>query len=345
MTAPAFVDLLVHAALLVLVVAALFPPLAWVERYAALAPSERERFAKDPLLPLLNALKLLGKRAMTPSGDRVLHAIAPLLSLTPALFVIASLPVLTAVVDDERVVWAPVVGPAVPWQLVYAVVLVSPVSYLVAARAARNPLAILGALRIAAVRTSALLVSALSTAGVMRALSASSLDGLVRASRAPLVDGVPIIGSLPAIGALANPLAFFASFFALVIFASRASRPGGHARGDLVEGHVMVAAGPLLLAQRVFDVVDLLALSGLLATVSFGGAYVPAGLVDDAPLAALVAAVTLVVKSLAVAVVMVFVRRALPPLQHDQALRTLWLGLLPLALGALVLGSALEARA
>lgn len=333
-----FTDTLLHAAVLVVVVAMLFPPLAWAERWAALAPLERERFAKDPLLPLLNALKLLGKRAMFPSGDVVLHVLAPLMALTPTLFVIAALPVLTAVVDGERVVVAPVLGPDVPWLLVFAILLVSPASYLVAARAARNPLAILGALRLAVVRASMLLVFALSTAGVLRALNSRTLEALVQSETTPLVDTVP------ALGALVNPLGFFASFFAVVVFVARSSRQGSTPRGDLVEGHVMVAAGPLSLAQRVFEIVDLLALSGLLATVFFGGAWVPPSIVEPATAAHVVSMVVLVGKSLVVAVLVLLVRRALPPLQHDQALRTLWLGLLPLALFALFLGAFLAAR-
>jgi len=333
-----FADTLMHAAVLVVVVAALFPSLAWVERWAALAPLERERFAKDPLLPLMNALKLLGKRAMFPSGDVVLHVLAPLLALTPTLVVIAALPVLTSVENGARVVVMPILGVDMPWLLVFAIILVSPVSYLVAARAARNPLAILGALRLAAIRASMLLVFALSTAGVMRALSSRTLEELVRAETPALVS------TFPALGAFVNPPGFFASLFAVVVFLSRSSRQGASPRGDLVEGHVTVAAGPLSLAQRVFEIVDLLALSGLLATVFFGGAWVPDSLVDNTTLAHVVSMLVLIAKSLLVALVVLFARRALPPLQHDQALRTLWLALLPLALVAFLLGAFLAAR-
>lgn len=323
--------MLVRASLLVGAVALLYPPIAWFDRWAALPPGERERIGKDPLLPIANAMKLLSKRASFPAGDPVLHALAPVLSIWPALVVLASIPVLVEVTPDGYRTASAVLGSGIPWALVFGILLVSPTGYLVAARAGRNPLAVLGAIRIAVVRASVLLVFGLCTGAHAHALAAPSLDALVVAQQEPL------IGPLKAWGALTNPLGAAATLFALVVFLVRANRSGATAVGDLVESHVLTVAGPLLLAQRVFEVLDVLALAALFATVFVGGAsgWSPgsaSGLDGLAPL-------VLVGKTLVVVFVLLTLRRALPPLRHDQALRIVWLALLPLAVAGLLASS------
>ena len=84
---------LLRAAGLVLAALLLYPPLAWLDRWAQIAPGTGTKLSFNPLLPIANALKLLQKRAALPGGaDRFVHNLAPLVALTPALLTLAAIP-------------------------------------------------------------------------------------------------------------------------------------------------------------------------------------------------------------------------------------------------------------
>lgn len=334
---------LLRAALLLAVTLALYPPVAWLDRWAQRAPGDPAPLRLSPLLPLANAVKLLQKRAaLSSSADRLVHVVAPLLSLLPSLCALATVPLAPALTSTtgESVRLGVARGEGT-LPVALALLLLATVGIALAGWAGANRLALLGALRLVLLRTAALVVVALGAAGVCLLHQTLSFEQLV------LAQGEAALGPLPGLGVLVNPVGFGCAVAALAVLGQRLvrSRPDEHA--DLVEPYAAEAAGVTLLGHRLFEVVDLLACAALVTTVFLGGWLVPG--LDDAGTTALpLSAVSLRVlvffaKVVLAAALILAVRRALPPLRHDQAQSVVWV-LVVVAGGALALSSAVFAR-
>lgn len=317
-------------------VVVLYPVMAWLDRWAehrrmplreAVMPSaggKRQRLL-SPWLPLVFALKALAQRDALPiAADRRLHALAPFLGFLPPLGVLACLP------------WVPgagpsLSGPATPGDasvaVVLALLLLASASPLVAAFASANHLALLSALRLAQVRICALGVLALGLTGVALRAQSHALTELVRS------QGAVLFGALPALGAFVHPVGGVTSLLALALWGQQSGKSLPGARPELIPGHAEESGGPTLLFHRFAEVMDFTALSACIATAFGGGfwAVFPEGSVGGVAVGGLV---PFVGKSLLCGLLLAWLRRILPRLRHDQALRLLWL-LLPLSLGGL----------
>lgn len=342
-------DPLLHSLLravgLVLGAVVLYAPLAWLDRWAQLQPgaSADARPSLNPLLPLANALKLLKKRAALPAGaDRVVHNLAPLVCLTPALLALASVPPAPPITTSSGPVHLGVAGGEGTVAGALALLLLSTAGVAAAGWAGSNRLALLAALRLVLLRTAALVAVGLGAAGVCLIHASFRFDGLVAAQAEPFFAGVP------ALGALVNPTGFLCAIASLAVLGQRQARSRPDERADLVEPYAAEASGPALLLHRLFEVLDQLALAALVATVFLGGWTLPgldrgvtnvALAVDAASLRVL----AFVAKTLLAAVAVLLVRRSLPPLRHDQALSVMWL-LVAAAATSLTLSGAVYAR-
>jgi NADH-quinone oxidoreductase subunit H len=323
---------LARASLLVATAIVLYPPLAFLDRWAQLAPGAEGRVTKNPLLPLANALKLLHKRAALPAGaDRVVHNLAPLLSLTPALLALATLPLAPPVSLARGPTHLTVAGDQGTVAASLSLLLLSTAGVAAAGWAGANRLALLAALRLVLLRSAALVVVGLGAAGVCLIHATVGLDELV------LHQGQPFLAELPALGVLVNPVGFLCVVVALAILGQRQarSRPDDHA--DLVEPYAAEASGPSLLAHRLFEVLDQLALAGLVATIFLGGWQIP-GLDGPTPISVSAEGAALrlgvfVAKVLLAATLVLLVRRSLPPLRHDQASSLMWALVVAAAVG------------
>lgn len=332
-----------RAALLLAVTLLLYPPVAWLDRWAQRAPGDPTPLPLSPLLPLANAVKLLQKRAaLSSSADRLVHVAAPLFSLLPSLCALATVPLAPAVTTTTGAsVRLGVARGEGTLPVALALLLLATSGIALAGWAGANRLALLGALRLVLLRTAALVVVALGAAGVCLLHQTLSFEGLV------LAQADPVLGPLPSLGVLVNPVGFGCSILALAVLGQRLvrSRPDEHA--DLVEPYAAEAAGVTLLGHRFFEVVDVLASAALVTTVFLGGWLIPG--VDGAgttalPLdAALGRALVLLAKVILAAALILAVRRSLPPLRHDQAQSLVWV-LVVVAGAGLALSSAVFAR-
>ena len=114
--------------------------------------------------------------------------------------------------------------------------------------------------------------------------------------------------------------------------------------GDLLEPYIISSAGPILLAHRVFEVLETMAYSACITALFFGGWLIPGvdvsseqgGYTDSAVVARVLCYAT---KTLLVAVGLMSLRRALPKLQFDQIIRVFWFILFPIALASTLLTS------
>lgn len=320
----------------------LYPPVAWLDRWAQRAPGDPTPVPLSPLLHLANAVKLLQKRAaLSSSADRLMHVAGPWLSLLPSLCALATVPLAPALTTTLGSVRLGVARGEGTLPVALALLLLSTAGIAFTGWAGANRLALLGALRIVLLRTAALVVVALGAAGVCLLHQTLSFEQLV------LSQADALLGPLPALGVLVNPVGFGCSVVALAVLGHRLlrSRPDEHA--DLVEPYAAEAAGVTLLGHRFFEVVDLLACASLVTTVFLGGWLIPG--VDGAgttalPLAAAaVRALVFFGKLLFTVALILVVRRALPPLRHDQAQSLVWVLVVVAALG-LALSSAGFAR-
>ena len=307
----------------------LYPAFAWIDRRAQMRPGERAQLPRHPLLPFAFALKLLSKRAaLSASADRPLHFFAPFFGFIPGLLVLACLPPGPTLYGADGPLHLGVTGTDVSLPLAFGLLFLSTAGILLAGWAGGNHLALLSAIRLGLVRLAALLVLALGASGIVfvgGSLHFTELLGLQSAA---------LLGPLPGWGLFRNPIGFGCAVIALGIFGQRLaqSRPDEHA--EFVAPYADEATGPTLLFHRYFEVVDLMALSAIMATLFGGGWTLPLVDIDvhsgysalDAGSRVLV----FIVKTLVFASSIVWIRRALPVLRHDQAIRLLW-ALVPVA--------------
>jgi NADH-quinone oxidoreductase subunit H len=299
----------------------LLPIVAWLDhRLRPPGPSSTKRARSSSIA---DALKLLGKRAARQEGaDRVVHAAAPVLAIVPAATLLALVPLSSAE------------GPR-SGTLLFALSLpfVSTTAVALAGYAGANRLALLGALRSAILRASAFVVVGGGALGAAKAAESLVLDDVVRAQARPLA------GAVPGWGLLTSPLGFAVAVTALAALSQHAARARAEGEIDLVDPWSVEAAGPILLGHRVFESLELLALSAFLATLFLGGWLVPG--LDGAPAA--LGPLVVVVKTLLVTALVLAVRRALPPLDAARAVRLCWTALVPLAAFGLVLADVVGA--
>lgn len=332
-----------RAALLLTVTLVLYPALAWLDRWAQRAPGDPTPLPRSPLSPVANAFKLLQKRAALPSSaDRLVHVAAPLLALVPSLCALATVPLAPAVTTSGgELLRLGVARGEGTLPVALGLLFVATAGIAFAGWAGANRLALLGALRLVLLRVAVLVVVGLGTAGVCLLHQTLLLDALV------LEQAALVAGPVPGWGVIVNPVGFGCAVVALAVLSQRLvkSRPDEHA--DLVEPYAAEAAGVTLLGHRLFEVVDLLAASALIATVFFGGWLIP-GVDTEGSVALPVAEAsvrTLVFlgKTLFAAFLLLAIRRALPPLRHDQAQSLVW-ALVVVSGAALALSSAVFAR-
>ncbi|MFZ9887676.1 MAG: NADH-quinone oxidoreductase subunit H [Myxococcota bacterium] len=341
MTIDALSAALLRAVLVVGVVAALYGPVGWLERWGQGAPGERPPL-RPSAGPFRHAWRLLRTRASLPAQtDRAVHLLAPVVGLCLCMCALASAPLFPSLRTAPQNAVMPLAQGASTAPLTLALLLLASGAISAAGWAGANRLALLGALRLTLSRTSALLTLGLSCGAIAYWHDSWHLDVLARHQARPLV------GPLPALGAFVHPLGFLLSATALAVVGRRSQRRRDGEHAELIDHHSAEASGPLLLAHRTFEVVELLAVSALMTAVFFGGWLIPG--VDDGtttafpPGAAAVRMLIFAVKMLAVIATLLLWRRFLPPLRHDQSLSLGWL-LVLFALAALVLPSLLFER-
>lgn len=314
---------LLRALLVVAMVVMLYGPLGWIERWAQGAPGERVPL-RPAAGPITHATRLLRTRASLPAQtDRAVHLLAPVLGLCFGMCALASAPMFPSLRTKAGGTVTLLAQGASTLPLALALLLLASGAIAGAGWAGANRLALLGALRLSLARTSALLTLGLSSTAIAHWHGTWHLDELARSQTRP------VFGPLPAYGVLVHPLGFLLSAVALAMVGRRSqrSRDGEHA--ELIDHYSAEASGPLLLAHRVFEHVEVLAVSALMTAVFLGGWHIPGVEEGTATIFTLVDAAARVLvfggKMLAVIVMLHLWRRFLPPLRHDQSLLLGWL--------------------
>jgi NADH-quinone oxidoreductase subunit H len=260
-----------------------------------------------------DGVKFAQKESVVPSAaDAPVFLIAPIVALVPYLVVMVAIPVAPGAVASDLV-------PSIFFVL--AVMSVGVVGSLMAGWASANKYSLLGGLRVAAQLMAYELPFVLAAASVAMAAGTVSLQGIVDAW---------------------HPWWVLWQFPALVVFfvagLAELQRPPFDmpvADAEIIFGPYTEYTGIRFALFLLAEYAGIVVLSALTAVLFLGGWH--------GPWAASLGWAWTLVKTGLVASVVIWVRVAYPRLRADQLQRLAWTGLVPVALGQLVLTAAVVA--
>jgi NADH-quinone oxidoreductase subunit H len=327
--------------------------LGWVERKGSALIQDRIGanraaifgFAGAGLVNTLLAdpIKFLTKEDVVPRGvDRLLHTLAPCISLFPAIVAFAAVPFGDRLVVGDLVVNLQAVELDVGVLFLLAMTSLGVYGVVLGGWASNNRLSLLGGIRGSAQMISYELAMGLAVAAVVLTFGSLDFQEIVRR------QGELIGGWIPAWGILYQPLAFLLLLIAGIAETKRAPFDLPEGESEIVSGYFTEYSGIKYLMFFMTDFVEIAVVSAVVTTFFFGGWQVPfltaQGFVF--PWGGTLALPHLVVVLLQVAAYMikvfvfcclqVLVRWTMPRLRYDQLMWFGWKVMLPLGIGNLV---------
>lgn len=255
------------------------------------------------LQPIADGLKMLSKEDIVPrAADKVLHFLAPVMLMVPALLVYSVLPMgrnMTPAVLDIGVIFF------------FAVGAISEVAIFIAGWASRNKYSILGALRAVAQMLSYEIPLVLSAVPVL--LVVGSLNTVT------IVDAQADYWFVLTPWGLAGFILFF---IASIAEANRSPFDIPEAESEIIAGFHTEYSGFKFAIFFLAEYLGAIALSGLAVTLFFGGWRGPI----------LPSYVWFILKAMTLVGVMIWLRGTLPRLRSDQLMGFAWKFMLPMSL-------------
>jgi NADH-quinone oxidoreductase subunit H len=288
-------------------------------------------------------IKFLIKEDVVPVGsDRLLHFLAPCLSVIPLLVTFAVVPFGDVLVVGERVINLQAAELNVGLLYVLAMVSLAVYGVVLGGWASNNRWSLLGGIRGSAQMISYEIALGLALIGVVLTYNTLDLQVMARA------QGELLWGWLPAWGILYQPVGFLIFLVAGIAESKRIPFDLPESESELVSGYFTEYSGAKHLMFMMSDFVEVVLVAALVTTLFFGGWQVPYLLRDGFhfPWGATVALPQVVVALLGVvafALKLIFftwlqivIRWTLPRFRYDQLMRLGWQGLLPLSLANVV---------
>jgi len=288
-------------------------------------------------------IKFLLKEDVTPANvDHLLHAMAPVLSLVPALLAFAVIPFGDVLQVGDRVINLQPASLNVGLLYVLAMASLSVYGVVLAGWASNNRWSLLGGIRGSAQMISYEIAMGLALIGTVVVYNTLDLQEMARA------QGHLLWGWLPAWGILYQPVAFVIFMTAGVAESKRIPFDLPESESELVAGYFTEYSGAKHLMFMMSDFVEVVLVSALVTVLFFGGWQVPWLFRDGfhLPGAAFVAVPSLLVTILQLTAfglklifftwLQIVIRWTLPRFRYDQLMRLGWQGLLPLALANVV---------
>jgi NADH-quinone oxidoreductase subunit H len=296
-------------------------------------------------LGLINTLvadpvKFLLKEDVTPEGaDRLLHFLAPVIAVVPAVAAFAVIPFGDVLEVAGRVVTLQAAQLNVGVLYVLAMAALGVYGVVIAGWASNNRWSLLGGIRGSAQMISYEIAMGLALIGVVLTYGTLDLQVMVRQ------QGELLWGWLPAWGILYQPFAFVLFLVAGVAESKRIPFDLPESESELVSGYFTEYSGAKHLMFMMADFVEVVLVAALVTTFFFGGWQVPwlmrdgfhvFGHVLAVPAAWIVVPVLQVTSFMLKLIFFTFfqivVRWTLPRFRYDQLMRLGWQGLLPLGL-------------
>jgi NADH-quinone oxidoreductase subunit H len=290
-----------------------------------------------------DAVKMLTKERFTPAlRTKFLFDLAPVVAFAPVFALFAVIPVgppvaLRAIVDGDpgllgrAAVALQVANPDAGLLYVFAIASLSVYGTSLAGWASNNKLALLGGVRASSQMISYEVSLGLSLVGTMIAFKTLRLEEMV------VAQGTTVVGPIPAIGFLLQPLAFFVFFASAFAETKRAPFDLPEGESEIV-GYFLEYSGMQFGLMFLAEFVEIVVLSGVITAVFLGGwhpflfeGWLRANL---SPLwFAAVCAGAFLAKMIVLMWLQLTIRWLLPRFRYDQIQKLCWKILLPVAIG------------
>jgi NADH-quinone oxidoreductase subunit H len=284
-------------------------------------------------------IKFLLKEDVRPRGaDRLLHFLAPCVSLIPALATFAVIPFGDVLQVGDRAINLQGAELDVALLFVLAMASLGVYGVILAGWASNSRWSLLGGVRGSAQMISYEIAMGLGLIGVVLTYNTLDLQEMAR-QQAHL-----IWGWLPAWGILYQPVAFLIFLTAGVAESKRIPFDLPESESELVSGYFTEYSGAKHLMFMMSDFVEVVLVAALVTTLFFGawqvpylardGFHFPGGgsLALPSLVVALLQVTSFTLKLIFFTTLQIVIRWTLPRFRYDQLMRLGWQGLLPLSL-------------
>ena len=314
------IESLIKSVLIAFVLLTAFAYLTFAERkIAALMQVRKGPNRVGPwglLQPAADGIKLLFKEEVMPAGaDKVLFFLAPMLTMIPAIVIVAVIPVGPDVELFGRIIRLGISDLNVGLLYILAIASVAVYGIVLAGWSSANKYALLGGLRASAQMISYEIALGLSIIGPIMLAGTLSLQGIVQAQQSSTwyVLWQPLGAMIFLISGLAE--------------LNRAPFDMPEAEQELTAGYFTEYSGMKFSLFFMGEYIKMVAVSAIATTLFFGGYLGP--FVEKFPWLGIL---YFGIKTAAFLFLMIWIRLTLPRLRYDQLMAFGWKVLLPLAL-------------
>jgi len=273
------------------------------------------------LQPVADGIKLFFKEELIPAqADRAIFVLAPIVTLIPALIILAVVPLGPPIELFGRTITlglAPEINVGVLYLM--AVSSISVYGIVLAGWSSNNKYSMMGALRSSAQMISYELAMGLAFIGPILLAGSMSLQAIV--------DGQASVWYI-----VYQPIGFVVFLLASIAEVNRAPFDMPEAEQELTAGYHSEYSGMKFALLFMAEYDKMIAVSAIAATLFLGGYQGP--FLDQAPL---LGPVYLFVKVVAILLLMIWLRATLPRFRYDRLMAFGWKILLPLALANVAL--------
>jgi len=268
------------------------------------------------LQPVADGVKLIFKEELIPTqADKVIFVLAPIITLIPALIILAVVPLGPPIELFGRTITLGL-APAINVGVLYlmAVSSISVYGIVLAGWSSNNKYSLMGALRSSAQMISYELALGLAFIGPILLAGSMSLQAIV--------DGQASVWYI-----FYQPIGFVVFLLASIAEVNRAPFDMPEAEQELTAGYHSEYSGIKFALLFMAEYDKMIAISAIAATLFLGGYQGP--FLDQAPL---LGPLYLAIKVVALLLLMIWLRATLPRFRYDRLMAFGWKILLPLAL-------------
>ncbi|HJO90452.1 MAG: NADH-quinone oxidoreductase subunit NuoH [Chloroflexota bacterium] len=314
------IEALIKSALIAFVLLTAFAYLTFAERkIAALMQVRKGPNRVGPwglLQPAADGIKLIFKEEVMPAGaDKVLFFLAPILTMIPAIVIVAVIPLGPDVELFGRTIRLGISDLNVGLLYILAIASVAVYGIVLAGWSSANKYALLGGLRASAQMISYEIALGLSIIGPIMLAGTLSLQGIVQAQQSSTWY------------VLWQPLGAMIFLIAGLAELNRAPFDMPEAEQELTAGYFTEYSGMKFSLFFMGEYIKMVAVSAIATTLFFGGYLGP--FVDKLPWLGIL---YFAIKTAGFLFLMIWIRLTLPRLRYDQLMAFGWKVLLPLAL-------------
>ena len=314
------IEALIKSALIAFVLLTAFAYLTFAERkIAALMQVRKGPNRVGPwglLQPAADGIKLIFKEEVMPAGaDKVLFFLAPILTMIPAIVIVAVIPIGPDVELFGRTIRLGITDLNVGLLYILAIASVAVYGIVLAGWSSANNYAFLGGLRASAQMISYEIALGLSIIGPIMLAGTLSLQGIVQAQQSSTWY------------VLWQPLGAMIFLIAGLAELNRAPFDMPEAEQELTAGYFTEYSGMKFSLFFMGEYIKMVAVSAIATTLFFGGYLGP--FVDKLPWLGIL---YFAIKTAGFLFLMIWIRLTLPRLRYDQLMAFGWKVLLPLAL-------------